>query len=82
VGVARAIASPRRCATARDVLLWWACQWLGAVFVPLNWRLRTDEVVYCVTDAGAVAVALEDASAAWAPRCRAALPASASRGAR
>ena len=46
------------------VLLWWACQWIGAVFVPLNWRLRPDEVVYCVTDAGAVAVVVEEASAA------------------
>ena len=25
-------------------VLYWASQWLGAVFVPLNWRLRPDEL--------------------------------------
>ena len=35
------------------VILYWASQWLGAVFVPLNWRLRPDELTYCVTDCGA-----------------------------
>jgi 2-furoate---CoA ligase len=44
-------------------VLYWASQWLGAVFVPLNWRLRPDELTYCVSDCGARALAIEGASA-------------------
>jgi len=44
-------------------VLYWASQWLGAVFVPLNWRLRPDELSYCVTDCGARVLAIEEASA-------------------
>src|SRR5579875_587977 len=35
------------------VLLYWASQWLGAWFVPLNWRLTPADVAYCVEEAGA-----------------------------
>jgi 2-furoate---CoA ligase len=45
------------------VLLYWAAQWLGACFVPLNWRLKPDEINYCVEDAAATAVAYEGVSA-------------------
>jgi len=45
------------------VLLWWATQWLGGVFVPLNWRLRPDELQYCVEDAESALVVVESASA-------------------
>jgi 2-furoate---CoA ligase len=45
------------------VVLYWASQWLGAVFVPLNWRLRPDELAYCVTDCGARLLVVEEASA-------------------
>ena len=45
------------------VILYWASQWLGAVFVPLNWRLRPDELTYCVADCGARVLAIEGASA-------------------
>ncbi len=44
-------------------VLYWAAQWLGAVFVPLNWRLRADELSYCVGDCGARVLAIEEASA-------------------
>jgi 2-furoate---CoA ligase len=44
-------------------VLYWAAQWLGAVFVPLNWRLRPEELTYCVADCGARALAIEGASA-------------------
>ena len=44
-------------------VLYWATQWLGAVFVPLNWRLRPDELTYCVGDCGARVLAIEGASA-------------------
>ena len=45
------------------VLLYWACQWLGAWFVPLNFRMTADEVAYCAQDAGAALIAYEPASA-------------------
>ena len=44
-------------------VLYWASQWLGAVFVPLNWRLRPEELSYCVGDCGAKVLAIEAASA-------------------
>ena len=55
-----AVALRNRIETA---LLYWGAQWLGAVFVPLNWRLRPDELAYCVRDCGARALAIEGASA-------------------
>jgi 2-furoate---CoA ligase len=36
-----------------SVELFWACQWLGAVFVPISWRIAGDEQRYCAEDAGA-----------------------------
>ena len=39
------------------VELYWAAQWLGAVFVPLSWRAPAAELDYCVGDAGAGLVA-------------------------
>jgi len=38
------------------VLLYWACQWVGAVCVPLSWRLSQEDLDYCVGDAGAEVV--------------------------
>ena len=34
-------------------LLYWAAQWVGAVFVPLSWRLSEEELDYCLADCGA-----------------------------
>jgi len=42
------------------VELYWAAQWLGAVFVPLSWRSTEDEIGYCIEDAGARLVARDD----------------------
>jgi 2-furoate---CoA ligase len=42
------------------VELFWACQWLGAVFVPLSWRSSSADVEYCIDDSGARLVATED----------------------
>jgi 2-furoate---CoA ligase len=36
--------------------LYWACQWLGAVFVPLSHRISQEDVDYCVQDSGATLV--------------------------
>ena len=35
------------------VELFWACQWLGAVFVPLSHRASNEDVEYCVEDSTA-----------------------------
>lgn len=39
--------------------LHWACQFLGVVVTPLNWRAKADEVEYCLVDAAADAIAFE-----------------------
>src|SRR5581483_3840147 len=39
---------------------YWACQWLGACFVPVNWRLKPEEIRYCAADADAAAFFAED----------------------
>ncbi|TAM75701.1 long-chain fatty acid--CoA ligase [bacterium] len=44
--------------------LYWACQTIGAIFAPVNWRLGRNEFHYVVQDAAPVAVAFEPASAA------------------
>jgi 2-furoate---CoA ligase len=44
------------------VQLYWAAQWLGAVFVPLSWRVSQEEIDYCVSDSEAKLVARADAS--------------------
>ena len=42
--------------------LHWACQFLGVVIVPLNWRAKADEIDYCLADAEAKAVFFEASS--------------------
>src|SRR6185369_16332567 len=44
--------------------LHWACQFLGVIVTPLNWRAKADEVDYCAADVHARAVAFELVSAA------------------
>ncbi|MDQ2916326.1 MAG: AMP-binding protein [Pseudomonadota bacterium] len=44
--------------------LHWACQLLGIVITPLNWRATGDEIDYCATDADARAIAYEGVTAA------------------
>jgi 2-furoate---CoA ligase len=55
----------------QTVELYWATQWLGAKFVPLNFRLSPEEVRYCVQDADGKLVVFEPASAEAAQACRA-----------
>ena len=43
--------------------LHWACQFLGVIVTPLNWRAKGDEIDYCVLDAEARAIVFEPASA-------------------
>jgi len=52
--------------------LHWACQLAGVVIVPLNWRMKPEEVDYCVGDCEARAIVYEGVSAeavAQAPAC-------------
>jgi acyl-CoA synthetase (AMP-forming)/AMP-acid ligase II len=56
------------------VALYWACQKLGLVATPLNWRFAAEEVRFCVDDAEGVAVVFEAASAAAVSAARAQLP--------
>ncbi|TAN29705.1 MAG: long-chain fatty acid--CoA ligase [Castellaniella sp.] len=42
--------------------LHWACQLLGAIMTPLNWRAKADEVDYCLTISEARAVVYQDVS--------------------
>jgi len=42
--------------------LYWACQMLGLVFTPFNWRADAEEIAYVLDDADTVAVAFEAAT--------------------
>jgi 2-furoate---CoA ligase len=46
------LAAVVRC-RAESVLLYWACQWLGATFVPLSPRASAADLAYCREDSGA-----------------------------
>lgn len=45
-----------------NVDIFWACQWLGARFVPLSWRNAPSVVEFCIDDAEAVVVVYEPVS--------------------
>ena len=52
---------------AETASLFWACQMLGAVFVPLSWRGSAGDIAYALADSGAMAFvweALSEAAAA------------------
>ena len=53
----------------QTVELYWACQWLGAVFVPLSWRAAAADVAYCVADSGATVVVFEEVGLDGAAAC-------------
>ncbi|MBV8916429.1 MAG: AMP-binding protein, partial [Acetobacteraceae bacterium] len=43
--------------------LHWACQFAGLVITPINWRVKADELDYCIENAEACAVFYQDISA-------------------
>jgi len=43
--------------------LHWACQFLGVIVTPLNWRAKPEEIDYCLIDAVAKAIVYEEGSA-------------------
>ena len=50
--------------------LYWACQMLGAVFTPFNWRAGAEEIAHVLTDAEARLVVFEDRSRDAVPPVR------------
>ena len=38
----------------------WACQLLGAIVTPLNWRSKADEIDYCIADSAARLIIYDD----------------------
>src|ERR1700685_3985004 len=43
--------------------LHWACQLAGIVATPLNWRIKAEELDYCLADSGAAAVVFDAVAA-------------------
>ena len=43
--------------------LYWACQYLGVIITPLNWRLKAGELDYCISDA------FNNVVCTWSTRC-------------
>ncbi len=43
--------------------LHWACQFMGVVITPLNWRAKGDEIDYCLADCGARVLVAEAVAA-------------------
>ena len=43
--------------------LHWACQFLGVIVTPLNWRAKPDEIDYCLQDSEAPLLVFQDVSA-------------------
>jgi 2-furoate---CoA ligase len=44
--------------------LHWACQFVGIVVTPLNWRIKAEELDYCLGDADAGAIVFDEVAAA------------------
>jgi len=57
------------------VAAYWACQRIGAVATPLNWRYSEGEARFCVEDAEGAAVIFEEASRGAVLAARSGLPA-------
>lgn len=49
---------------AEAAVLHWACQLAGVVIVPLNWRIKAEELDYCIENAEAKAIVFQDVSSA------------------
>src|SRR5712664_1475226 len=56
------------------LVLLYACARLGAMLVPLNWRLAVAEQLFILTDAGAKVLVLEQAFAEILPALEKSLP--------
>src|ERR1700761_9542284 len=56
------------------LVLLYACARLGAILVPLNWRLAVAETLFILADAGAKVLVLEQAFSAVLPPLEKSLP--------
>jgi 2-furoate---CoA ligase len=54
--------------------LHWACQFGGIVVTPLNWRIKADELDYCLNDSGAAAIVFDEQTATTIGSAEAARP--------
>ncbi len=54
--------------------LHWACQFLGVVMTPLNWRLKAEEIDYCLADSEARAVVFDAVAEEAVGRATAKIP--------
>jgi 2-furoate---CoA ligase len=54
--------------------LHWACQFVGLVMTPLNWRLKADDIDYCLADSEARAVAFDAVAAEAVGQATAKIP--------
>ena len=61
--------------TLEAATLHWACQLSGKLLIPLNWRLKAEELAFCLEDSGADTVVFDAAgrSAVADARCAGAL---------
>jgi hypothetical protein len=48
---------------SKTASLHWACQLAGIVVTPLNWRIKPEELDYCLADADAAALVFDDVAA-------------------
>jgi 2-furoate---CoA ligase len=55
---------------AEAAMVHWACQLAGLVITPLNWRVKADELDFCLADAEARALVYEGAAAGAVTRSR------------
>src|SRR5580700_3658323 len=52
--------------------LHWACQLAGIIVTPLNWRIKSEELDYCLLDADAAAIVFDEVASAAVAKATAA----------
>jgi 2-furoate---CoA ligase len=43
-----------------NIVIYWACQWLGLIYTPINFRMPYGELAYCIGDAAPSIIFYED----------------------
>jgi hypothetical protein len=59
--------------------LHWACQFVGIIVTPLNWRIKAEELDYCLGDADAGAIVFDEVGRRRGRRCGGGAPTAADR---
>lgn len=47
-----------------NIVVYWACQLLGLIYTPLNFRMSSSEVAYCITDSSSQVIFYEEGNRA------------------